>query len=123
VSGLTRNRLEEWVMTACREIPFFEIVRGVEPGKDVAIVRVTSGFSVHSVWHNSLNLYYVRVGTQSRDATPEELGRLFQQRGTFRAELRPVSGAQLGDLDLRRLRDYFGRLRQQDPPDEGDEAS
>jgi ATP-dependent DNA helicase RecG len=37
--------------------------------------------------------------------------------------LRPVSGAQLGDLDLRRLRDYFGRLRQQDPPDEGDEAS
>src|SRR5271170_2652951 len=67
VSGLTRNRLEEWVMTACGAkirpaiIPFFEIVRGVEPGQDVAIVRVTSGFSVHSLWHNSLNLCYVRV--------------------------------------------------------------
>jgi ATP-dependent DNA helicase RecG len=128
VSGITRDKLEEWVMTTCRDkirpaiIPFFEIVRNVEPGKDVAIVRVAPGFSVHSVWHNSVNIYYVRVGTQSRDATPEELGRLFQQRGTFRAELRPISGAQLADLDLRRMRDYFGRIRQQDTPDEGDEA-
>jgi ATP-dependent DNA helicase RecG len=128
VSGITRDKLEEWVMTTCRDkirpaiIPFFEIVRNVEPGKDVAIVRVAPGFSVHSVWHNSVNIYYVRVGTQSRDATPEELGRLFQQRGTFRAELRPISGAQLADLDLRRMRDYFGRIRQQDTPHEGDEA-
>jgi ATP-dependent DNA helicase RecG len=128
VSGITRENLEEWVMTACRDkirpgiIPFFEIVRDVEPGKHVAIVRVTAGSSVHSVWHNSGNTYYIRVGTQSREATPEELSRLFQQRGGFRAELRPVSGARLTDLDFRRLRDYFGRVRQQDMPDEGDEA-
>ena len=128
IFGLSRQNLEEWVMTACRDkirpaiIPFFEIIRDVEPGKDVAIVRVTPGFSVHSVWHNSGNTYYIRVGTQSREATPEELSRLFQQRGAFRAEMRPVSGAQLADLDLRRLRDYFGRVRQQDTPDEGDEA-
>ncbi len=127
-SGIIRGALEEWVTTACRDkirppiIPFFEIVRDAEQGKDVAIIRVTPGFSVHSVWHNSRNTYYIRVGTQSREATPEELGRLFQQRGTFRAELRPVSGAQLKDLDLRRLRDYFVRVRQQDTPDEGDEA-
>jgi ATP-dependent DNA helicase RecG len=128
VSGITRDKLEEWVMTACRDkirpaiIPFFEIIRDVEPGKHVAIVRVTPGFSVHSVWHNRGNTYYIRVGTQSREATPEELSRLFQQRGAFRAELRPISGAQLADLDLRRLRDYFGRVRQQATPDEGDEA-
>jgi ATP-dependent DNA helicase RecG len=42
------------------------------------------------------------------------LSRLFQQRGTFRAELRPVSGATFNDLDLRRLKDYFGRVRNQD---------
>lgn len=128
VSGITRAALEEWVMTACRDkirpaiIPFFEIVRDVEPDKHVAIVRVAPGFSVHSVWHNSGHTYYIRVGTQSREATPEELGRLFQQRGTLRAELRPVSGARLDDLDLRRLRDYFGRVRQQEMPDDGDEA-
>lgn len=128
ISGITRADLEEWVMTACRDkirpgiIPFFEIIRDIEPGKHVAVVRVTAGSSVHSVWHNSGNTYYIRVGTQSREATPEELSRLFQQRGSFRAELRPVSGARLADLDLRRLHDYFGRVRQQETPDEGDEA-
>jgi len=62
------------------------------------------------------------VGTQSREATPEELARLFQQRGSIRAELRPVSGAALADLDRRRLRDYFGRIRQQDVPSDNDDA-
>lgn len=129
IFGLTRQGLEEWVMTTCRDkirpaiIPFFEIVREVESGKDVAIVRVPRGYDVHSVWHNNGNKYYIRVGTQSREATQEELGRLFQQRGMIRAELRPVSGAALSDLDKRRLRDYFGRVRQQNvPSDENEEA-
>lgn len=127
VSGLTRENLEEWVMTACRDkirpgiIPFFEIVREVEPEKDVAIVRVTRGYDVHSLWHNNRNTYFIRVGTQSREPSPEELGRLFQQRGSFRAELRPVSGATIANLDRRRLRDYFGRVRQQEVPDDADE--
>jgi len=129
ISGLTRTDIEEWVMTACRDkirpaiIPFFETIRDVEPGKDVAIVRVTRGFDVHSLWHNNRHTYFIRVGTQSREPTPEELGRLFQQRGTFRAELRPVSGSTLADLDRRRLRDYFGRIRQQDVPDDEDVAA
>jgi ATP-dependent DNA helicase RecG len=129
ISGATRADLEEWVMTTCRDkirpaiIPFFEVIRDVEPGKDVPIVRVTRGYSVHSLWHNNSNRYYIRVGTQSREATHEELGRLFQQRGAIRAELRPVSGATLADLDRRRLRDYFGRVRQQDVPAEEDEAA
>lgn len=128
ISGITRADLEEWVMTTCRDkirpgiIPFFEVVRGAEPGKDVAIVSVTRGYDVHSVWHNNRNTYYIRVGTQSREPSPEELGRLFQQRGAIRAELRPVSGATLNDLDLRRLRDYFTRIRQQAAPEDEDEA-
>jgi ATP-dependent DNA helicase RecG len=129
ISGITRADLEEWVMTACRDkirpaiIPFFEVVRDIEPGKDVAIISVTRGFDVHSLWHNNRNTYYIRVGTQSREPSPEELGRLFQQRGTFRAELRPVSGATLADLDRRRLRDYFSRIRQQPVPPDEDEAA
>ena len=128
IAGLTRDRLEEWVMTACRDkirpgiIPFFETLRDVQPGVDVAIVRVPRGFSVHSRWHNNRHTYYIRVGTQSREPTPEELSRLFQQRGTFRAELRPVSGSTINDLDRRRLKDYFKRVRQQDVPADGDEA-
>jgi ATP-dependent DNA helicase RecG len=64
---------------------------------------------------------HVRAGRQSREASPEELARLQQQRGSFRAELRPVSGTALDDLDMRRLRDYFGRIRGQDVPDGADD--
>ncbi len=128
VVGLTRDRLEEWVMTACRDkirpgiIPFFETIKAVRPGADVAIVRVPRGLDVHSQWHNNRNTYYIRVGTQSREPTPQELSRLFQQRGTFRAELRPISSSKMDDLDRRRLRDYFEHIRQQDVPDDADDA-
>ena len=126
ISGLTRDNLEEWVMTACRDkirpaiIPAFQTIRDVAPGKDVAVVQVSRGASVHSQWHNNRNAYYIRVGSQSREPTPEELSRLFQQRGAFRAELRPVSGTSMGDLDMRRLQDYFGRVREQDVPEDDD---
>lgn len=127
ISGITRPNLEEWVMSACRDkirpelIPYFEIIRDVEPGKDVAVVLVDRGWSVHNLWHNNHRNYYIRVGSQSREASPEELERIFQQRGAFRLEVRPISGTSLKDLDLRRLRDYFVRIRQQDVP--GDEET
>ena len=120
VSGITRDKPEEFVMTTCRDkvrpglIPFYEVVKDVDPGKDIAVVRVSRGFDVHTLWHDNKNTYFIRVGTQSREPTPEELGRLFQQRGGFRAELRPVSGATIADLDIRRLRNYFVKVRQQD---------
>lgn len=121
----TYQRLGEWVMQACRDkirpelIPYFEVVREIEPGRDIAMVEVERGWAVHHVWHNQHRTYYIRVGTLSREASPEELERLFQQRGAFRVELRQVSGSGIEDLDLRRLRDYFVRLRNQSvPPDE-----
>ena len=129
ITGLTRQDLEEWVMSVCRDkirpaiVPFFEVVRGVKDSNDVAIVRVTRGYDVHALWHNTANRYLMRVGTQSREASQEELARLFQQRGSIRAELRPVSGATIANLDRRRLRNYFGNIRQQDvPADEDEEA-
>ena len=129
VSGITRPDPEMFVMNACRDkirpglIPFYERVKDVEPGKDVVVVRVSRGLDFHTLWHDNKNVYFIRVGTQSREPTPEELGRLFQQRGSFRAELRPVSGATFADLDLRRLKNYFARIRQQDVPADVDEAA
>ncbi|MGA2108906.1 MAG: ATP-binding protein [Syntrophorhabdales bacterium] len=126
IVGNTRDRLEEWVMTACRDkirpeiIPYFEVLRDVEPDKDVAVVTVERGWSVHCVWHDNHRAYYVRVGTVSREASPEELERLFQQRGAFRLEIRPVSGTSIEDLDMRRIRDYFRRVRGQKTPEDDD---
>ena len=116
------QKLEEWVMQACRDkirpelIPRFEVVRDVEPGRDVAEIRIDRGWGVHHVWHNQHRTYFVRVGSSSREASPEELGRLFQQRGAFRLELRPVSGTSIRDLDRRRLREYFEQVREQEAP-------
>lgn len=122
VAGTTRAKLEEWVMTACRDkirpeiIPYFEVVKDVTPGRDIALVRVTRGWTVHHLWHENHRTYLIRVGSESREASQEELSRLFQRRGAFRTELRPISGATLADLDLRRLVDYFGRVRGQPMP-------
>ncbi len=54
-------------MTTCRDkirpelIPYYEIIRDAEPGKDVAIVQVDRGWAVHHVWHNNHRTYYIRV--------------------------------------------------------------
>lgn len=118
----TYDRLEEWIMQACRDkirpeiIPYFEVIRDVEPGLDVAVVEVERGWSAHHVWHDQHRTYYIRVGSLSREASPEELERLFQQRGAFRIEIRPVSGSSIDDLDPRRLSEYFARVRSQSVP-------
>jgi len=118
----TYDRLEEWVMQACRDkirpeiIPYLEVIRDVEAGLDVAVVEVERGWSAHHLWHDQHRTYYIRVGTLSREASPEELERLFQQRGAFRLEIRPVSGSSIEDLDPRRLSEYFARVRSQSIP-------
>jgi ATP-dependent DNA helicase RecG len=122
------GRLEEWVMQTGRDkirpemIPYFEVFRDLEPGKDVAVVRVDRGWSVHHFWHDQHYTPYIRVGSICREMSLEERERLYQQRGAFRIELRPVSGSGLEDLDRRRLRDYFGRIRQQLPESDEDGA-
>lgn len=120
----TYDRLEEWIMQACRDkirpeiIPYFEVIRDVEPGLDVAVVEIERGWSAHHLWHDQHRTYYIRVGSLSREASPEELERLFQRRGTFRVEIRPVSGSSIDDLDPRRLSEYFARVRSQSIPSE-----
>ena len=119
----TYQELEEWVMQACRDKirpelnPYFEVVRNVTPGSDVAVIQIDRGWSVHHVWHNNHRTYYVRVGSTSREASPEELARLFQQRGAVRLERQPVSGTTIEDLDRRRLEDYFENVRNQQVPE------
>ncbi len=129
VSGVTRNDLEKWVVDMCREtvrpaiIPDWSVVRDVEPGKDVAVVGVRQGHSVHSVLYEGVHTYVDRIGAENRDATPSKLMRLLQQRGSLRGELRPVRDAVLSDLDHRRLKSYFAQVRRQDAPEAGDEAA
>lgn len=63
------------------------------------------------------------MGSQSREASREELASLFQQRGALRAELQPISGSSIKNLDRRRLKHYFAGIRNQKIPDDGDDKS
>lgn len=113
-------------MQVCRDkirpeiIPYYETIRDAKEGRDVAVVKVSRGYHVHELWHNNHRTYYIRVGSTSREASSGELARLFQQRGRIRLELQPISGSDLLDFDLRRLRDYFTRVRRQAVPDTED---
>lgn len=126
ISGITREHIEEWVMNICRDlirpevIPFYEVVANVDNGRDVAVVQIAPGWTVHHVWRGNRRTYFVRVGSTSREASPEELERLFQRRGGLRTELRPVGSATLDVLDMRRLDQYFRTIREQRPPAVGD---
>jgi len=123
ISGVNRADVEEWVLTVARDkvrpplIPHLELLRHVEPGRDVLAITVDSGYAVHARWHHNSLTYFIRVGKQSREASPEELSRLQQHRGDLRAELRPVPGVPPAALDHRRLVEYFSRIRAQSVPE------
>lgn len=129
IVGISRPQIEEWIMTVCRDkirpeiIPYFKVVRNVEAKKDVVVVSIDRGWTVQHVWHNNHSTYYIRVGTQSREASKEELERLFQQRGAFRLEIRSVTGSSISDLNMRRLGEYFGRIRNQEIPQDDNEKA
>ncbi len=121
VSGLVRDPgdAEEWVMQAARDnlqpsvTPVWEVLE-VEPGKIVGVVTLPENApdKPYKAKQGSAWVTKVRVGTITQDATREEEQRLYQQSGGLRYGLKPVLGSKLDDLDHRRLRDYFARIRE-----------
>ncbi len=117
ISGTTRDRLDEWVAELCRTkisppiIPLLWWIRDIEPGRHVLAVSVTLGADKpYARIHDGRSTYFIRVGSTSREASREEMQRMFQAAGRFQYGLKPVSGAGIDSLDLRRLRDYFSRV-------------
>ena len=123
VSGTTRDRLEEWVVELCRTkieppvVPTLSWAREAEPDRDVLAVRVSAGpDKPYARVHGNRRTYYIRVGGTSREASREELERMYQASGRLRYGLKPAPGAGLDALDLRRLRDYLTRVLGGDAP-------
>ena len=127
VSGTTRGNLEEWVGELCRAkieppvIPVLSWARDAEPGRHVLAVRVPLGPNKpYARVHDNRKTYYVRVGKTSREASREELERMFQASGRLHYGLKPVPGADFGAFDLRRLKDYFVRVTRGTAPHDED---
>ena len=130
VLGMTRaaQQAEEWVMQMARDhllppvIPTWELGES-EEGVVVGILTVPANApdKPYKVKQGSHWVTKVRVGTTTRDATREEEQRLYQHSGGLRYGLKPVPGASVADLDGRRLRDYFVRIRgDEDTPSAAD---
>ena len=125
VSGLTREpaKTEEWVMEAARThlrpsaTPFWETF----PWGDAATVGIVSvpadaPDKPYKCKRGSAWVTQIRAGTTSRDATDEEEARLYMQSGRLQYDRKPVPGAGLEDLDMRRLVNYFRDMRRQSCP-------
>ncbi|MBL8345043.1 MAG: putative DNA binding domain-containing protein [Rubrivivax sp.] len=117
ITGIQRADLEHWVMDTVfgryvhpMILPYFEVV-SLDDGKRVGVVTLTEGTAKpYTVRHNDREEVYIRVGSTSRRATREQLARLFESGGMLHAELLPVSGTALADLDPTRLEDYLLRV-------------
>ena len=114
ITGIQRDDLEHWVMDAVfgRKVhpmilPFYEEVQ-VDDQHRVAVITITQGTAKpYVVRHNDREEIYVRVGSTSRLASREQQARLFALGGMLHAELLPVSGSALRDLDKERLEHYL----------------
>ncbi len=79
IEGCTRDEVEEWVMNICRNncipkiIPQFLKVK--IHGKSVIVIDVPKGLS--KPYQCSNGRFYIRVGSTAREASREELARLF----------------------------------------------
>jgi len=114
ITGIQRDALETWVMDTVFGryvhpliLPFYEEIE-LDDGKRVAVVSLTQGTAKPYVLrNNNREDIYIRVGSTSRLATREQQARLFESGGMLHAEILPVSGTSVDNLDQARLTDYL----------------
>jgi len=120
IAGLSGEGFEEWVMNICRTlvhpgvIPFYEEIKIDELCKS-AVVHIDMGYSKpYYIERGERRVYYIRVGSTSREATREELARLFQASGAYHYDVAPLPTTSFESLDQNRLAEYFKKYRSKD---------
>ena len=116
VSGVRRRDLQAWVMDAVIGrcvvpplIPDYEEV--AMDGGVVAVIDVPPGVAKpYAVKRGERLDGYLRLGNTCQLASREQMARLFESGGLVSVEKMPVHGSDAGELDGRRLREYFERI-------------
>ncbi|MGM0509381.1 MAG: RNA-binding domain-containing protein [Fusobacteriota bacterium] len=102
---------EEWLMNISRNnvIPELNIqVKKVSfKNKDIIYINVPKGLS--KPYQTNRNEFLVRVGSTNRNASQQELLRLFQKSGFFHFDSTGVDGTSLRDLNMTKIDEYFSR--------------
>jgi ATP-dependent DNA helicase RecG len=109
--GITDDvrRLEEQIMNICHEnilppiIPAFEIIKLEQ--KTIVKITVTEG--LEKPYRTKQGKYLIRTGSTKRQASREELSRLFQNSLICHNDDRGISGTSAELLDYRKLQQYF----------------
>lgn len=81
------------------------IERIVLQGKSVCLITVDKGTA--KPYQTLDGKFLIRVGSTNRQATKEELSRLFQAAGLVHFDISPVDRTGFDDLDPARLHDYW----------------
>ncbi|MEK7274029.1 MAG: RNA-binding domain-containing protein, partial [Candidatus Desantisbacteria bacterium] len=129
ICGLKKVKLEEWVMNISRDgvkpsiiVGYYEVP--IENLK-VGVIKVPLGpdkpYYVEEKGHKEKKdekegkrhkVYYVRAGSTNREATREELRRLYQASGALHYDECGLLTSSPDDLDYSRLNKYFLDSRQ-----------
>ena len=116
ISGLTRHLevAEEWVMNVARNnlqpptTPVWTSV-AMEDGRIIGVVELPpdSPGKPHKAKRGKAWVTFIRVGSESQEATREEEGRLYQAAGLVRYEIKAVPDMGVESLDIGRVESYL----------------
>jgi ATP-dependent DNA helicase RecG len=114
ITGITRKNLSEWVADTVFGryvhpviLPYDEEVL-MDNAKRVAVMTIENEtFKPYVIRANDRETAYVRIGSVSRTATREQLGRFCSMSGMIHTEIMPVSRTSFSSLDKARLENYL----------------
>lgn len=117
IVGIMDENLGDWSVEICRSgliepevIPFIENIK--IDNKTVCVVKISQGIDKpYCVKKNKKKTYYIRAFASVREATREELGRLYQASCFIHYDTTPVLNALLKDLSIDKIEEYFGKYR------------
>jgi len=102
-----RADFEEWLMNIAEngiQPPIVPFLHAFElDGKTVMVVEVRKGP------HRPYKPFYIRRGSTKREASREEIRRLYQESEAISYDAIPVGGSSLRDIDLEKFNSYLQR--------------
>ena len=129
ITGLTRTResAEEWVMNIARNnlqpptIPVWTALK-MEEDCVVGVVELPadSPGKPHKARRGSAWVTFIRVGSESIEATREEEARLYQAAQLVRYDIKSVPEMSIENLDLDRVENYFREVMNRSVPGQPD---
>ena len=129
ISGLNRKRkeAEEWIMNIARNnlrpptTPVWTSMV-MEDQNMVGIVELPtdSPGKPHKAKRGNAWITFTRIGSESREATREEEGRLYQAAKLVRYEIKAVADLGLESLDIDRMENYLRDVLKRSAPDRAD---